>query len=178
MDFKELWAHVSTFDDPVKAELTNSLKYAAAALPVAVIGSETIRRSMGDDDAQFLEDSFANISNILIRLVAAIIVIFAANRFATYFVPDGDYRVVTHMVMFLVAANSTIGTEIRTLVKHYMDVDVRTTVATKEVVQTMTGPTQFLPHPEIREPTTSTGADIRAPPSVGPGTQPNFNDMY
>jgi hypothetical protein len=59
MDFKELWTHISTFDAPVKSELTNSLKYAAAALPVAVAGSETIRRSMGDDDAQFLEDSFA-----------------------------------------------------------------------------------------------------------------------
>jgi len=178
MDFKELWAHVSTFDDPVKAELTNSLKYAAAALPVAIIGSETIRRSMNDDDAQFLEDSFANITNILIRLVAVIVVLFVANRFATYFVPDGDYRVVAHMVVFLVAANSTIGTELRTLVRNYMDVETKVATATQQQVQTMTGPTQFLPPPAIREPTTSTGADIRAPPSVGPGMQPNFNDMY
>jgi hypothetical protein len=183
MDFKELWTHISTFDDPVKSELTNSLKYAAAALPVAIIGSETIRRTMDDDkEAIFIEDSFANLTNILIRLVAVIVIFFAANRFATYFVPDGDYKVVAHMVVFLVASNSTIGSEVRELVRRYMDTD-QVAVAHKEVVQTMTGPTQFLPPPAIREPTTSTGADIRPPPggggiSVGPGTQPNFNDMY
>ena len=178
MDFKELWTHISTLDNPVKSELTNSLKYAAAALPVAIIGSETIRRSMDDDkEAIFIEDSFANVTNILIRLVAVIVVFFAANRFATYFVPDGDYKVVAHMVVFLVAANSTIGTEIRTLVRQYMDMEPQV-MAPKQVVQTMTGPTQFLPPPAIREPTTSTGADIRPPPSVGPGMQPNFNDMY
>lgn len=187
MDFKELWEHITTFDDPIKTELMNSIKYAAAALPVAVIGSETIRRTMDDDkEPQFIEDSFANVINILIRIAAVIIVFFAANRFATYFVPDGDYLVVAHLVIFLVAANSTIGSEIRELVGRYMDEDKDINMAPASSPNQMTGPTQFLPHPQIREPTTSTGADIRAPPaggygggpSVGPGMQPNFNDMY
>lgn len=198
MDFKELWEHITTFDDPVKAELVNSLKYAAAALPVAIVGSETIRRTMDDDkEPQFIEDSFANAINILIRLVAVIVVLFAANRFATYFVPDGDYKVVAHMVVFLVAANSTIGTELRELVSRYMG-EAEPDIPPAAPPNQMVGPGQFLPHPQIREPTTSTGADIRAPPStggygggpsvggyggvatpsVGPGMQPNFNDMY
>ena len=179
MDFKELWSHVSTMDDPVKSELINSLKYAAATLPIAILGSETIRRSMDDEaNPQFIEDSFANTINILVRIVATIVVLFAANRFATYFVPDGDYRVVAHMVIFLVATNSTVGTEIRELVDKYMGEDVPRAPDAPQQGQGMTTPTQFLPHPEIREPTTSTGSDIRAPPSVGPGTQPNFNEMY
>ena len=197
MDITQLWAHISAFDDPIKTELANSIKYAAAALPVAAIGSETIRRTMHDDkEPQFIQDSFANAINILVRLVAVIGVLFAANRFATYFVPDGDYRVVAHLVMFLVMTASTVGTEVRELVRRYMG-EVELDIPPAPPPNQMTGPNQFLPHPQIREPTTSTGADIRAPPaggygggpsvggyggvatpSVGPGMQPNFNDMY
>ena len=120
MDFTELWHHVSTFDEPVKTELMNTLKYALISLPVVVAGVEGIKAlKPRTDDADRDKSTSESLMTVVGMLVGILIVLFVADRFATYFVPDGDYRVVAHMVLFLVIADQSIGSSVRNLVREW-----------------------------------------------------------
>jgi preprotein translocase subunit SecE len=120
MDFTELWHHVSTFDEPVKTELMNTMKYALISLPVIVAGVEGIKalkpRTEDPDREKSTGESLALVIGMLVGIV---IVLFAADRVATFFVPDGDYRVIAHMVLFLVIADQSVGASIRNLVREW-----------------------------------------------------------
>ena len=120
MDFTELWHHVSTFDEPVKTELMNTLKYALISLPVVVAGVEGIKAfKPRTDDPDREKSTSESLMTVVGMLVGILIVLFVADRFATYFVPDGDYRVVAHMVLFLVIADQSIGSSVRNLVREW-----------------------------------------------------------
>ena len=123
MDFSDLWKHVSTFDEPVKMELVNSLKYAMVCLPVIVAGVEGIKAVRGSREQQRDPDrrksAGESLTLVVGMLVGIIVVLFAADRVATYFVPDGDYRVVAHMVLFMVIADQSVGDSIRNLVREW-----------------------------------------------------------
>jgi len=121
MDFTELWHHVSTFDEPVKTELMNTLKYALISLPVVVAGVEGIKSIKGrtSDDPEREKSSGESLALVIGMLVGILIVLFVADRFATYFVPDGDYRVIGHLVLFLIVADQSVGASIRNIVREW-----------------------------------------------------------
>ena len=54
---------------------------------------------------------------IIAILTAIVVLCFAADRVGTYFVPEGDYRIITHLVLFLVIADSSIGRGVRKIVQ-------------------------------------------------------------
>lgn len=121
MDFSELFAHISKFDDDVKSELMNSIKYGLVCLPVVVAGIEGIRTIKGrtPEDPEHQKSTGESLMTVIMMLVGIIIVLFAADRFATYFVPDGDYRVIAHAVLFMVIADKSVGSSIRNLIREF-----------------------------------------------------------
>jgi hypothetical protein len=121
MDFNELWHHISTFDEPVKAEFTNMIKYALAALPVVVAGVEGIRavKNRHPEDPDREKSTGESLTTIVGMIIGILVVLFAADRFATYFVPDGDHRVVAHMVLFLLIADRSVGASVRNLMREW-----------------------------------------------------------
>ena len=122
MDFSELFAHVSKFDDDVKAELMNSLKYGLACLPVVVVGVEGIKalKPRQPEDPEHQKSTGESLMTVIGMLVGIIVVLFVADRFGSYFVPDGDHRVVSHMVLFLVIADQSVGSSIRNLMREWI----------------------------------------------------------
>ena len=123
MEIGELWKHVSTFDEPVKSELVNTLKYAMVSLPVIVAGVEGIKAIRGSREQHADPDRKKSTSESVMlvvgMLVGIVIVLFAADRVATYFVPDGDYRVVAHMVLVMIIADQSVGDSIRNLMREW-----------------------------------------------------------
>lgn len=112
---------MSTFDDPVKEELMNSLKYAMISLPVVVAGVEAIKgiRGTRERDPDRKKTTADSVILVVGMLIGIIIVLFAADRVATYFVPEGDYRVIAHAVLFMVIADQSVGDSIRNLMSEW-----------------------------------------------------------
>jgi hypothetical protein len=121
MDFSELFAHISKFDTDIKAELMNSLKYGLVCLPVVVAGIEGIKalKPRTQEDPEHQKSTAESAMTVITMLVGIIVVLFAADRFATYFVPDGDYRVIGHAVLFMVIADNSVGSSIRNLMREW-----------------------------------------------------------
>ena len=189
MNVSELWQHLSNLDEPVVSELKNSLKYAMVVLAPVGIGAYGIKHLGQSVQTNDHAPPTTNMVLEIIAILTAIVVLcFAADRVGTYFVPEGDYRIITHLVLFLVIADSSIGRGVRKIVQWGVSAPPDPPITGNEGDQVVNvggngAPLSILrPQPTIRQPTTISGGDIRPPPqqqvSVGPGQQPEFNDMY
>jgi hypothetical protein len=150
-------------EETTRTDLTRTLQYAAAALAPIALGLETLRTLQ----TQYLHEETP--LNALITVGLVLVILVLADRFANHFVPDGDHRPVAHALLFLLLAEGSVARALK-----WRDAETSSEQPVQQPVQQMGPPLPSLP----REPTTMTGGDIRAPPSVGPGQQPNFNDMY
>ena len=180
----ELYQHITNTDEHVTRELKHAIQYAMIVLTPIAIGTYTIKQYTPQTQDKV---SINMAMEIIAILIAIITITFAADRIGTFFIPEGDYRIITILVLFIVIADSSIGRNIRNIIQWGVrDPPGPPTAGNNQDQKSDNNPTIDILRPQhvIRQPTTVSGGDIRPPPSVdsapsvGPGQQPDFDDMY
>ena len=110
----ELYQHITNTDEHVTRELKHAIQYAMIVLTPIAIGTYTIKQYTPQTQDKV---SINMAMEIIAILIAIITITFAADRIGTFFIPEGDYRIITILVLFLVLADSSLARNIKHIIQ-------------------------------------------------------------